>query len=117
MIESSLDKKMKPQYMGPMITVKHNKRGLYILAEMDGAVWHQKVARFRVVQYFARDKINLPEGILEIIDCDLKKLQLVMSKCLETCAGFRVQVEQVQVQVTKLSPVMFPYPFQWVTGM
>jgi ribosomal protein L21E len=74
-IESSLDKKMKPRYNGPMIVVKQNKGGSYILAEMDGAVWHQKVARFRVVPYFARENIELPEGILKTIDCNLETLR------------------------------------------
>lgn len=76
-IESSLDKKMKPRYNGPMIVVRRNKRGSYILAEMDGAVWHQKVARFRVVPYFAREKIELPDGILEIIDSNAETLQQI----------------------------------------
>ena len=44
--------------------------GSYILAEVDGSVWHQKIARFRVVPYFAREQIKLPEGILAIIDCN-----------------------------------------------
>ncbi len=69
-IENSLDKKMKPRYMGPMIVARRNQRGSYTLAEMDGAVWHQKVARFRVVPYFARERIDIPEGILSILDCD-----------------------------------------------
>jgi hypothetical protein len=69
-IENSLDKKMKPRYNGPMIVVRRNKGGSYTLAELDGAVWHQKVARYRVVPYFARDKIEMPEGIMSIIDCD-----------------------------------------------
>lgn len=76
-IESSLNKKMKPRYNGPMIVVRQNKGGSYILAEMDGAVWHQKVARFRVVPYFAREKIDLPEGILKVIDCNLETLQRI----------------------------------------
>jgi len=45
---------------------------------MTGAVWQQKVARFRVVPYFARKKIDLPDGILSIIDVsqqDLEKIE------------------------------------------
>ena len=69
-IESSLDKKMKPRYTGPMIVVTQNKGGSYILAEMNGAIWHQKVAKFRVVPYYAREKIELPEGIMKVLDGD-----------------------------------------------
>lgn len=69
-IENSLDKKMKPRYFGPMIVVKENKGGSYILAELTGAVWHQKVAKFRVVPYFARKKIQLTEEVKLILDMD-----------------------------------------------
>jgi len=77
-IEKSLDKKMKARYNGPMIVVRVTKKGAYILAEMTGAVLQHKVARFRVVPYFARRKIDIPEGILKVIDlneADLDRIE------------------------------------------
>ena len=79
-IENSLDKKMKARYMGPMIIVAENKGGSYILAEISGAVWHQKVAKFRVVPYFAREKIAIPEGIMKIIDTDEAGLEKIKAQ-------------------------------------
>jgi hypothetical protein len=79
-IESSLDKKMKPRYNGPMIVVATNPRGSFILAEMSGAVWQQKVARFRVVPYFARRKIDIPEGIMAIIDLGQEGLDRIRAQ-------------------------------------
>jgi len=73
-VESSLNRKMKPGYLGPMIVVKENKGGSYILAEVTGAVWHRKVTKFRVVPYFAREKIDIPEGILAVIDASEEDL-------------------------------------------
>jgi len=79
-IESALDKKMKARYMGPMIVVKRNRGGSYIVADMNGAVWQHKVARFRVIPYFAREKIDLPEGIMSIIDADQETLDQICSQ-------------------------------------
>ena len=76
-IESSLNKKMKERYSGPIIIVRTNKGGSYIIAEISGAVWQQKVAKFRVVPYFARRKIDLPEGIMKIIDMDESDLDKI----------------------------------------
>jgi len=79
-IENSLDKKMKPRYNGPMIVVARNAGGSYIIAEMTGAVLQNKVARFRVVPYFARRKIDIPEGIMKIIDTDQAGLDKIWSQ-------------------------------------
>jgi hypothetical protein len=79
-IESSLNKKMKPRYTGPMIVVAENKGGSYIIAELSGAVWQRKVAKLRVIPYFARRNIELPEGIMAIIDTDEAGLEKIRSQ-------------------------------------
>ena len=76
-IESSLDKKMKLRYTGPMVVVARNKGGSYIVAEMLGAVWQSKIAKFRVLPYFARKKIDLPECIMAIVDMDKEGLNRI----------------------------------------
>jgi len=79
-IENSLDKKMKPRYNGPMVVVAENKGGSYIVAELTGAVFQQKVAKFRVIPYFARKNIELPEGIMKFIDADEETLEKIRSQ-------------------------------------
>ena len=63
-----------------MIVVARNRGGSYILAELTRAVWQWKVARFRVVPYYAREKIDIPEGIMRIIDTDEEGLEKIWSQ-------------------------------------
>ncbi len=63
-IESSHDRKMKARYLGPVVVIRRTQGGSYVVAELNGALWGQKVAQFRVLPYFAREKIALPGKLL-----------------------------------------------------
>ncbi|THU83507.1 hypothetical protein K435DRAFT_689466 [Dendrothele bispora CBS 962.96] len=80
-IEKSLDRKMYPRYIGPMIVIRRTKGGAYILAEMDGTVLREKVAAFRVLPHKARyEPIELPANIHELIDLDPQQLRSMIEE-------------------------------------
>ena len=74
-IEKALNRKMRPRYLGPLIVVSRNYGGAYILSELDGSVLHRPIAAFRVIPYFARTSIPLPNGFTDINTARLRELE------------------------------------------
>ncbi|KAF9543843.1 hypothetical protein CPC08DRAFT_649770, partial [Agrocybe pediades] len=73
-IEKSLNRKMRPQYLGPLIVISRNRGGSYILAELDGSLFDRPIAAFRVIPYSARSSIPLPP-LDELLDVSMKRLR------------------------------------------
>lgn len=71
-IEKSLNRKMRPRYLGPLVVVSRNRGGAYILAELNGAVFDRPVAQFRVIPYKARQSIPFPD--LSALDISATRL-------------------------------------------
>ena len=70
-VEKEMDRKSKPRYLGPYEVVRRTRNGAYILQELDGTVWKQAVAAFRIVPYISRDdkaKLRLLAQDLDRID-------------------------------------------------
>jgi len=74
-IEMSVDRKMKPRYLGPMVVVRKLQGGAYILAELDGSVWQNKVAAFRVLLYLSRKKLDFNSEVKDLLDASKESLQ------------------------------------------
>jgi hypothetical protein len=73
-IEKALNRKMRARYLGPLIVIARNKGGAYIVVELDGSVFDRPIAAFRVIPYFARDKIAIP-SIRELVDISERRLE------------------------------------------
>ena len=74
-VEASLNSKMSPRYNGPYIVISRNRGGAYIVCELNGAVYHRPVGAFRVVPYFPRKSIPLPDNFLDITTDRLREME------------------------------------------
>ena len=72
--EKSLNRKMRPRYIGPMIVVSRNRGGAYILAEMNGAVLSRPIGAFHIILYFPQCTITLPP-LKDVLDIFTDELQ------------------------------------------
>ena len=72
-IEKSLNHKMRVRYIGPLIVISQNKGGAYIISEPNGSVFDRPIAAFRVIPYFARQRIDVPP-LDELIDITSRQL-------------------------------------------
>jgi len=67
-IEISVNRKMKPRYLRPIIVVRKSQGGTYILAELDSLVWQNKVAAFRVLPYLSKRKLSFNSEVKDLLD-------------------------------------------------
>ena len=76
-IEKSLNCKMHTRYLNPLIVISCNKGGVYIVAELNGAVFDHPIAMFRVIPYFMHQSIPIPplEELIDVSTCCLHELQ------------------------------------------
>ena len=73
-IEKALNRKMRARYLGPLVVVSRNRGGAYIICELNGSVFDRPVAVFRVVPYFARKAITLPD-LTDYLDISTDQLR------------------------------------------
>ena len=74
-IEKSLNRKMRPRYLGPLVVLSRNRGGAYILCELDGSVFHRPIAAFRLLPYLARKSLTLPDDFLDVSDKRFEELK------------------------------------------
>ena len=74
-VEESLDSKMEPRYLGPLVVIRRTRGGSYVLAELDGSLVGGTVAQFRVIPYHVRHSIELPKKIHDLIDVSPQTLK------------------------------------------
>ena len=64
---------MRARYISPLIVISRNKGSAYIISELNGSVFDHPIAAFRIIPYFARQRINVPP-LDELIDITSRRL-------------------------------------------
>ena len=68
-VETRLNRKSKPRYLGPYEVCRRTEGGSYVLKELDGSVLQQGIAAFRLLPYVSRhDKKLLKEIAKEVAE-------------------------------------------------
>lgn len=72
-VEKTFTRKNWMRYMGPLMVIRRNQGGAYIVAELDGTVWRNPVGAFCLIPYQARLSLPLPDldDFLDISTDDL----------------------------------------------
>ena len=60
-VEKSLNRKSKPRYLGPFQVVRVTQNNSYIVQELDGSIWRQKIAAFRIIPFIQRKELQFSE--------------------------------------------------------
>jgi len=79
-IELSADRKMKPRYLEPMVVIRCLREGAFILAELNEAVWQNKIAAFRVIPYLTRREIPYAKEVKWLLDVPEESIHLLLEK-------------------------------------
>lgn len=73
-VEKTGSKKNHMRYMGPLMVIRRNRGGAYIVCELDGTVWRRPVGAFRLIPYFSRLSLPLPD-LTEFLDVSTEVLE------------------------------------------
>jgi hypothetical protein len=96
-IESSMDRKSKPRYLGPFIVARRTKRGSYVLRELDGTFKRKTIAAFRLAPYITRNK----EALAKLAKYNPEVTEALMEEIMEDLEQDRHNVKGRNRQKTR----------------